>query len=125
MSRMRRSASSASRRHLTAPPRSSPSGPAWGHSGWWRSKHRWRAAGTPKQPRRIFPMRSSEISMRQRSVRLAVGAVLAGLFVPALVAAAGQAELSEVRAATARFHDVDAAIAAGYELGYVNGAGVR
>jgi hypothetical protein len=70
-------------------------------------------------------MRSSEISMRQRSVRLAVGAVLAGLFVPALVAAAGQAELSEVRAATARFHDVDAAIAAGYELGYVNGAGVR
>jgi len=40
-------------------------------------------------------------------------------------AAARQDELAAVRQATARFHDVDAAVAAGYELGYVNGNGVR
>ena len=34
-------------------------------------------------------------------------------------------ELAAVRAATARFHDVDAAIAAGYELGYLRNNGVR
>jgi hypothetical protein len=36
-----------------------------------------------------------------------------------------QDELAEVRAATARFHRVEEAIAAGYELGWVNGSGVR
>jgi hypothetical protein len=36
-----------------------------------------------------------------------------------------QADLAQVRRATARFHDLDAALAAGYELGWVNGAGVR
>ena len=36
-----------------------------------------------------------------------------------------QDELAQVRRATARFHDVDAAIAAGYELGWVNGSGQR
>ena len=36
-----------------------------------------------------------------------------------------QRELARVRAATAKFHDVDAAVAAGYELGWVNGAGTR
>jgi hypothetical protein len=36
-----------------------------------------------------------------------------------------QDELAQVRAATARFHRVEEAIAAGYELGWVNGAGVR
>lgn len=34
-------------------------------------------------------------------------------------------ELARVRAATARFHRVEEALAAGYELGWVNGAGVR
>jgi hypothetical protein len=34
-------------------------------------------------------------------------------------------DVAEVRRVTARFHDVEAAIAAGYELGYVNGAGNR
>jgi hypothetical protein len=33
--------------------------------------------------------------------------------------------LAAVRRATAQFHRVEAALAAGYELGYVNGAGVR
>lgn len=36
-----------------------------------------------------------------------------------------EAELAEVRRATAGFHRVEAALDAGYELGYVNGAGVR
>jgi hypothetical protein len=38
---------------------------------------------------------------------------------------AAQDQLAEVRRVTAQFHRVDAAIAAGYELGYVNGAGNR
>jgi hypothetical protein len=36
-----------------------------------------------------------------------------------------QDELAQVRAATARFHDLDAAREAGYELGWVNGSGNR
>lgn len=63
--------------------------------------------------------------------RLAIGAsFLAGL--TALLAAVlptmafgGQDELTIVRQVTAQFHDLDAAIAAGYELGYVNGSGNR
>ena len=43
----------------------------------------------------------------------------------AVHAAALEDDLAQVRAATARFHGVDAAIAAGYELGWVNGSGVR
>jgi hypothetical protein len=61
---------------------------------------------------------------RKLSARLALGVILASLFVPGLTSA-GQADLAAVRAATAKFHDVNAAIEAGYELGYVNGAGVR
>src|SRR5512145_2687365 len=40
-------------------------------------------------------------------------------------AAGVEPELAQVRAATARFHRVEEAIAAGYELGWVNGSGVR
>lgn len=36
-----------------------------------------------------------------------------------------QDELAQVRAATARFHRVEEAVSAGYELGWVNGSGVR
>jgi hypothetical protein len=36
-----------------------------------------------------------------------------------------QDELAKLRAVTARFHRVEEAIAAGYELGWVNGAGTR
>jgi len=36
-----------------------------------------------------------------------------------------EAQLAQVREVTARFHDLDAAQAAGYELGWVNGSGVR
>jgi hypothetical protein len=34
-----------------------------------------------------------------------------------------QNELAQVRRATARFHNLDAALAAGYQLGWVNGSG--
>jgi hypothetical protein len=40
-------------------------------------------------------------------------------------AAGLQDELAQVRRVTARFHRLDAALAAGYELGWVNGSGVR
>jgi hypothetical protein len=36
-----------------------------------------------------------------------------------------QDELVQVRQATARFHDLDKALEAGYELGWVNGSGTR
>jgi hypothetical protein len=36
-----------------------------------------------------------------------------------------EAQLAQVREVTARFHDLDAALAAGYQLGWVNGSGVR
>ena len=36
-----------------------------------------------------------------------------------------QDELAQVRLATARYHRLDEALAAGYELGWVNGSGVR
>ena len=54
---------------------------------------------------------------------LAISAALPVLAIAGYAAAGGQSELAEVRQVTARFHDVDAAIEAGYELGYVNGAG--
>ena len=77
---------------------------------------------------------------RSRKALLGLGlatTVLAGLFVYPSIAvgaedapavqdhgshAVGQAELAQVRAATARFHRVEEAVAAGYELGWVNGA---
>lgn len=40
-------------------------------------------------------------------------------------AAGVEKELAQVRAATARFHRVEEALEAGYELGWVNGSGVR
>jgi hypothetical protein len=82
--------------------------------------------------------------MKPRRTRLAVAALLllvaivvmafAGRIAtasPAAVhdhaahAAAIQDELAQVRRVTARFHDVEEAIAAGYELGWVNGSNVR
>jgi hypothetical protein len=80
---------------------------------------------TPATAKRLEDLvRSKTLSTWRRAAHLAAGAVLASLFVPGLVAG-GQAELSDVRAATAQFHSVDAAIEAGYELGYVNGSNVR
>jgi len=55
---------------------------------------------------------------------LAALMVVLVLMIPT-VAAARQDELAEVRQVTAQFHRLEAATEAGYELGYVNGAGVR
>ena len=69
-------------------------------------------------------MRTIGSTLRGIPVRLGI-ALLASMLMTSGVVVAGQSDLAPVREATARFHDVDAAIAAGYELGYVNGAGVR
>jgi hypothetical protein len=69
-------------------------------------------------------MRTIGRTMRTIPVRLGI-ALLASMLMSAGAVVGGQSDLAPVREATARFHDVDAAIAAGYELGYVNGAGVR
>ena len=62
--------------------------------------------------------------MRKR-IAVAIAAALPVLAIGGYAAASGQSELAEVRQVTARYHDVDAAKAAGYELGYVNAAGTR
>lgn len=69
-----------------------------------------------------------QFSIRSRSRKLSFRlglAVLAVLLMIPVASVARQDELAEVRRATAHFHRVEAAIDAGYELGYVNGAGVR
>jgi hypothetical protein len=53
------------------------------------------------------------------------GHSMAGHDMTALEAAGLEDELGQVRQATARFHDLDAALAAGYELGWVNGSRTR
>ena len=60
-------------------------------------------------------------------VRFAVLIAVVGLiaFGSAIVTSASQDQLAVVREVTARFHDVETARAAGYELGYVNGSGSR
>jgi hypothetical protein len=60
-------------------------------------------------------------------VRFALLMALAGVVClgGGVLAAGGTSDIAVVREVTARFHDVDAAKAAGYELGYVNGAGNR
>ena len=65
--------------------------------------------------------------MRAR-IRFAVLIAIVGMVAfgaNVLTTAAGQDQLSVVREVTAQFHDIDAAKAAGYELGYVNGSGNR
>jgi len=60
-------------------------------------------------------------------VRFAVLIAVVGLIASgsAIVTSASQDQLAVVREVTARFHDVETARAAGYELGYVNGSGSR
>lgn len=62
--------------------------------------------------------------MRRVSIALTVIAALAIGVLPA-GAGNGGSDLGKVRSATARFHRVEAAIEAGYELGWVNGSGNR
>ena len=65
--------------------------------------------------------------MRPRLRSSLVLAVLGAIIVVTTVAATNspQDSVSVVRQATAQFHDIEAAKAAGYELGYVNGSGTR
>ena len=61
-------------------------------------------------------------------IRFALLLAIAGVITlggSVLTAAGGDSDIAIVRQVTAQFHDVDAAKAAGYELGYVNGAGNR
>ena len=60
--------------------------------------------------------------MRKR-IFIATTMALPVLAAAGYAAASGQSELAEVRQVTAQFHRVDAAIEAGYRLGYVNAAG--
>jgi hypothetical protein len=55
----------------------------------------------------------------------APGHAMAGHDMAALEAAGLKDDLAQVRRVTARYHDLDAALAAGYELGWVNGSGQR
>lgn len=71
-----------------------------------------------------MPMFSIRRPHRKLSFRIGL-TVLAVISMIPIVSFARQDELAAVRQATARFHRVDAAIAAGYELGYVNGNNVR
>ena len=61
----------------------------------------------------------------QKRIVIAIMAALPVLAIAGYAAADDQSELAAVRRVTAEFHNVDAAKAAGYELGYVNGAGNR
>jgi len=64
----------------------------------------------------------------QTRSKLAILAAIVGVTVmggTVLAAATPQDELAQVRKATAQFHRLEAATAAGYELGYVNGLGNR
>ena len=64
---------------------------------------------------------------RRSAVRLglALSVVVLTTMLTVTSALSSQDGLSRIREATAPFHDVGDAIAAGYELGYVNGSGIR
>lgn len=79
------------------------------------------------------PIRPSERKRTMKAIRstkpkillrLGISMLLMVFLIPA-AASAGQDDLAEVRRATAKFHRVEAAVEAGYELGYVNGSGNR
>jgi hypothetical protein len=65
---------------------------------------------------------------RKRRIRLGLAALVVpvAVLIPTMAyAGAGQDDLADVRQVTAQLHSVEAAIDAGYQLGYVNGAGQR
>ena len=67
-------------------------------------------------------MKSLRRTNKKIPLRLGFAMALLAVMIPT-AASAGQDDLAEVRRATAQFHRVEAAVEAGYELGYVNGAG--
>jgi hypothetical protein len=62
--------------------------------------------------------------MKRLTAKVFAGLTLAALALPGVVSAQ-EDELARIRQATAQFQTVEEAEAAGYELGYVNGSGVR
>jgi hypothetical protein len=62
--------------------------------------------------------------MRRKTLAIAATIAMAIAALPASASSGGD-DLAQVRRATARFHRVEAALAAGYELGWVNGSGDR
>jgi len=73
----------------------------------------------------VATARSDEAAPVAAATAAAAGHAMAGHDMGALETAALEDELAQVRRVTARVHAVDAALAAGYELGWVNGSGVR
>lgn len=69
-------------------------------------------------------MNRSQFAPAKLQRLMTVGILMAALVIPT-AASARQDELAEIRRATAQYHRVEAAIDAGYELGYVNGDGDR
>jgi hypothetical protein len=74
-------------------------------------------------------MQTNAVRRTSRRLRFCLGLVVltaaAVVVLIPTVASGGQSDLAQVRQATTKFHRVAAAIDAGYELGYVNGAGNR
>jgi hypothetical protein len=73
----------------------------------------------------VATARSDEAAPVAAATAAAAAHAMAGHDMGALETAALEDELAQVRRVTARFHDLDAALAAGYELGWVNGSGAR
>ena len=73
----------------------------------------------------VATARPDEAAPPAAATAAAAGHAMAGHDMGALETAALEDELAQVRRVTARFHALDAALAAGYELGWVNGSGVR
>ena len=64
------------------------------------------------------------LKKRRTHFHLGIALMLLLVMIPTS-ASAGQNDLADVRRVTAQFHQVEAAVDAGYELGYVNGSGNR
>ena len=64
------------------------------------------------------------LKKRRTHLHLGIALMLLLVMIPTS-ASAGQNDLADVRRVTAQFHQVEAAVDAGYELGYVNGSGNR
>jgi len=75
-------------------------------------------------------MKSFRSTNTKIALPLGIAMLLLVLMIPTVSSATevppgSQDDLAEVRWATAKFHRVEAAVRAGYELGYLNGAGIR
>jgi hypothetical protein len=89
------------------------------------------SANGKKRVGSLFVVIAMALSLGALSAHYAFGApavtghAQAGQHADALDTTGLQDELAQVRRVTARFHSIDTAQAAGYELGWVNGSGLR